>query len=293
MKALALRIAAACACCVASTAACSIAVDDIPLDVSVTDAQGRDWTMRGHVCRPAIATNVPLAIINHGSTSDERERASMEPEPCDGPIARWFVERGFAAVFVLRLGHGSSVGPWLESFHCTRAGFRASGLQTARQIDAIVAAAVKLPDVFADGVVVVGHSAGGWGTIAYASAPHPQVVAAINISGGRGGHYRNLANTNCHPEHLIEAAADFGRTATLPMLWVYARNDSYFGPVFAAALQHAFNAAGGAARLVETGDSGNEGHALFYAAPGIWGPLFTDYLAARGVALNEAATAAH
>ena len=259
----------------------AVAVEEIALQVPVKDAQGHAWTMRGHVCRPATQAQVPLAVVNHGSISNKSERAAMEPEPCDGPIARWFVSHGFAAAFVLRLGHGRVDSPWIESFDCTREGFRRSGLETARQIQAIVDAASRLPHIAADRVVVVGHSAGGWGTIAYVSQPHANVVAAINISGGRGGHYLNKPNSNCHPEHLIEAAADFGKTATLPMLWVYARNDSFFGPARALSLQHAFSAAGGIARLVETAESGSEGHALFYEDPDIWGPPFAEYLAAR------------
>lgn len=283
MRSILLFFGAICACVLTPRAGHAIAVEDIALQVPIKDAQGHEWTMRGHVCRPPAQAQVPLAVVNHGSISNKAEREVMEPESCDGPIARWFVAHGFAAAFVLRLGHGKSGSPWLEAFHCTRAGFRQSGLETARQIQAIVEAASRLPHISADRVVVVGHSAGGWGTIAYASQAHANVVAAINISGGRGGHYLNLPNSNCHPEHLIEAAADFGETAKLPMLWVYARNDSFFGPTLVQALQRAFSAAGGTARLVETAASGSEGHALFYENPDIWGPLFADYLAQRGV----------
>jgi len=273
-------VAALCACAFAS-AASAMEVEDVSLQVPVKDAQGHAWMMHGHVCRPATTAQVPLAVFNHGSTSNGKERAAMEPEPCNGPIARWFVDHGYAIAFVLRLGHGKVASPWIEEFHCTREGFRQSGLETARQIDAIVETASRLPDIAADSTIVVGHSAGGWGTIAYASQPHPHVVAAINVSGGRGGHYLNRPNSNCHPEHLIEAAADFGKTAKLPMLWVYARNDSWIGPDLAGSLHRAFSAAGGSARLVVTEASGDEGHAMFYEAPDAWGPVFADYLAAR------------
>jgi dienelactone hydrolase len=282
VRQVARRVALATALWAFASAAAAVEVEEIALQVPLKDAQGRIWMMPGRVCRPATRESVPLAIINHGSTSNALERATVTPEPCDGEIARWFVARGFAAVFVVRLGHGKTTSPWIEEFHCTREGFRQSGLATARQIEAIVETASRLPNIATDRTVVVGHSAGGWGTIAYASMPHPHAIAAINISGGRGGHYLNKPNSNCHSEHLIEAAADFGKTATLPMLWVYARNDSWFGPALVESLQRAFNAAGGSAQLVETDASGDEGHALFYVAPEMWGPTFVDYLASRG-----------
>jgi dienelactone hydrolase len=273
----------------------AVEIEDMPLQVPIKDAQGRLWSMHGHICRPATHAPVPLAVVNHGSTVNRAEREAMVAEPCDSEIAKWFVEHGFAVAFVLRLGHGKGESPWTESFHCTAAGFREAGLETARQIQAIVDAASRLPNIARDGIVVVGHSAGGWGAIAYDSAPHANVAAVINVSGGRGGHYRYAANSNCHPEQLIEAASGFGKTATIPMLWIYARNDSYFGPALASALNHAFTAAGGAVRFEQTPAFDSEGHALLYggtAGSAVWGPLVESYLAERHALPDVAATSA-
>lgn len=258
-------------------------VTESALAVPITDLRGGAWTMPGRVCRPAGARAARVVVINHGSTSDPADRRSWVPASCSSAPAKWFTDRGFAVVFVMRLGHGPGDSPWTESFHCTAEGFYQSGMETARQIAIIVDAARRLPNVVADDAVVIGVSAGGWGTIALDARAHPGVAAFINVSGGRGGHYRNVANSNCHPDALVEAAGRFGKTATTPMLFVYARNDSYFGPTLARSLHTAFSAAGAQADFVLTPPFGDDGHALFGPDDGVaaWGPAVEAYLIAR------------
>jgi dienelactone hydrolase len=136
-----------------------------------------------------------------------------------------------------------------------------------------------------DGVVIVGQSAGGWGTIAYDSIPHPHVSAFIVMAGGRGAHLRNNPTGNCHPERLAEAAARYGATATTPMLWVYALNDTYFRPTIARALYQAFTGAGGRADFEQPSHFDGEGHHLFFGIGGsaVWGPLIERYLAGLSI----------
>ena len=85
------------------------------------------------------------------------------------------------------------------------------------------------PFVRRDGAIVIGQSAGGWGTLAY-NALSPKVSAFIVMAGGRGGHEHDRPNSNCHPVLLVQAARLYGKTASTPMLWIYARNDTYFSP---------------------------------------------------------------
>ncbi len=125
-----------------------------------------------------------------------------------------------------------------------------------------------LPFVRPDSAVVVGQSAGGWGAIAYDSLPHPKVSAFVVMAGGRGGHENHEPNENCRPGRLAEAAKHFGATASTPMLWVYAANDSYFAPPIARALYDAFTAAGGKAELVQPGPYDKDGHRVFLSREG-------------------------
>lgn len=204
---------------------------------------------------------------------------------CDQEAAQWFTTRGYAVVFALRRGYGATGGDWAEGFGgCAQADYIHAGLETARDIAAVVDYATTLPGVRPDGAVVVGQSAGGWGAIAYDSQPHPKVAALVAMAGGRGGHEDNVPNQNCRPERLAEAVGRFGATASTPMLWVYAANDSYFAPQIADALHRAFTAAGGKAALEQPGPYDGDGHRLFFGPGGsvVWGPMVERYLAQQG-----------
>lgn len=106
----------------------------------------------------------------------------------------------------------------------------------ARDLDASLSYATALPYARSDRAVVVGQSAGGWATDGYDGLPHPHAAWLVSMAGGRGGHTKNIANNNCRPDQLIAAAGLLGRTATTPMLWVYAENDSFFDPALVRAM---------------------------------------------------------
>jgi dienelactone hydrolase len=247
----------------------------------VSDAAGRTTLMQVRVCRPAADAPARLVVINHGSPPDPANRPGMQPGRCDQEAAQWFLRRGYVVAFPLRRGYGATGGDWAERYGpCDLADYYHAGLETARDINAAIDFLTTLPFVRPDGVVVVGQSAGGWGTIAYDSVAHPKVIAFIVMAGGRGGHQQDRPNNNCHPERLAEAAGHYGQTATTPMLWVYAANDSFFAPPIARALYQSFTRGGGKAQFEQPGRFDGEGHRLFFGAGGsaIWGPMVERYL---------------
>ena len=111
-------------------------------------------------------------------------------------------------------------------------------------------------------VVVVGQSGGGWGSIALASRNPSSVGAIITFAAGRGGRVDGKPNNNCAPDKLVAATGEFGRAARVPMLWIYAENDSYFGPELTKRMHVAFTAAGGDAEYHLLPAFGNDGHFL-------------------------------
>jgi pimeloyl-ACP methyl ester carboxylesterase len=257
--------------------------------IPVTDAQGRTFQLQARVCRPSADAAASAVLINHGSPANAQERPTMQLGRCDQEAAKWFLSRGYVVVFALRRGYGGSGGEWAENFGgCSPPDYVRGGIETARDIDAIVNYATALPFVRRVGAVVVGQSAGGWGTIAYDSIAHPKVSALVVMAGGRGGHQRDIPNSNCRPDLLAAAAGHFGATAVTPMLWIYTANDSYFGPSIARALWHEFTAAGGKADFNQLGPYDGDGHHLFSGPGGsmIWGPLVERYLAEQRVAPN-------
>jgi dienelactone hydrolase len=220
--------------------------------VPVTDARGHTLQLKGRACYTEGAPPATLVLINHGSPPNASDRSKMELGRC-----------------------GCSGGQYFSA-----------GLVTAADIDATVRGLSSLPFIKPGGAVIVGQSAGGWGTIAYDSVAHPQVAAFVDMAGGRGGHRDDRPHNNCRPDLLVAAAGRYGKTASTPMLWIYTENDSYFAPPLARAMWQEFTAAGGQAEFVNPGPFDGDGHHLFFGAGGsaIWGPLVERYLKERGVA---------
>jgi len=252
-----------------------------PIQIPIDDPSGHAWSMQARLCRPEGVDTPRLVVINHGSPARATDRPTMTLASCDSEAARWFLRRHYAVLFALRLGYGATQGPWTEGYgRCEEADYYRSGLETARQLKAIVDFAVTLPSIDPKDVIVIGQSAGGWGTLAYDSIAHANVLAFINMAGGRGGHFHDKPGSNCRPEALVEAAAKFGKTATTPMLWVYSKNDSYFNPQLASAMYEAFTKAGGKADFASPASFDGDGHHLFFGRNGsdVWGPLVKTYI---------------
>jgi dienelactone hydrolase len=255
---------------------------DETYSIPVTDARRHVVTVKARICRYVSDTPARVVIINHGAPPNPFDRVHMKLGSCEQEAARWFLTRGYVVVQFLRRGYGESGGDYAEQTgSCGRPDFVRSGVETARDIDAVTSYAENLPFVSHDGAVVVGQSAGGWGTIGYDGLPHPAVVAFVVMAGGRGGHHGNVANSNCRPDLLAKAAGMFGKSATTPMLWIYTANDSFFAPPIARAMWREFTSAGGKGEFEQLGPFGEDGHHLFFGPGGsaIWGPFVERYLA--------------
>ena len=210
-----------------------------------------------------------LAVIAHASTENVLRRAQM-PQPEYRALAEQLVARGFAVLVPERLGHGATRGTYLEDQGgCDEADYARSGRATADQIAMALQFLREQPFIRNEPAVVIGHSAGGWGALAFAGAD-PQTVAAIIVfAAGRGGHASDIPGKLCAPHTLIAAAKTFGKTARVPVTWLVAANDSYFPPAFSRELADAFRAGGGTVELKTLPASGSEGHWLVETESGV------------------------
>lgn len=268
------------------TAVVSAPIRERFLLVPLTIGRDRVVQLHARLCLPNSAGPATLVLINHGSPPVASDRPKMKLGRCDQEAAQWFLSRGYVVAFVLRRGYGETGGDWAEGqFGCTHPDYMHEGIETAIDIDATVDFLTRQSEVRPSNAVVVGQSAGGWGAIAYASAPHPKVAAFVVMAGGRGGHRDFRPRNNCRPELLADAAGRFGKTARTPMLWIYTENDSYFEPSIARAMYHSFATAGGVADFEQPGAYGTDGHRLFFGPGGsaIWGPLIERYLVLQHV----------
>jgi dienelactone hydrolase len=119
------------------------------------------------------------------------------------------------------------------------------------------------PDADPGRIVLMGVSAGGWGSLAAASQPLKGLVGVVNFAGGRGSRGPDEV---CKPDELVAAAARYGRGSRVPELWIYSVNDRFFGPELARRLHRAFTEAGGQARFVAAPAYGADGHRYIRAA---------------------------
>jgi dienelactone hydrolase len=234
--------------------------------------------LQTRVLRPTGAGPFPLAIVSHGSPPDPSQRPAM-PVPTYASASNWLLQRGYMVALPLRRGYGETGGPWLENFgSCSSPDYYRAGLTTAEDIRAAIDFFRARSDVHRDRALLVGFSAGGWGSLAAASQHPPGVFAVVNFAGGRGGHHPKVGN--CAPQRLVAAAGRYGSTARIPTLWLYAANDSFFAPDLARKMFDAFVRAGGRAEFVALPAFGSDGHRVFGAADGraLWQPPVEKFL---------------
>jgi dienelactone hydrolase len=242
-------------------------------------AQDRSTLMWTDVFRPPGDGPFPLAVIAHGSTQNELRRMHY-PLPQYQALAEWLVARGYTVAVPQRPGHGETGGPYYEDQHgCANADFRNAGLNAAAAIDAAIGYMIGQKFVRRD-AIVFGQSAGGWGALALASRNVRPVRAVVAFAAGRGGRVDGAAGKNCAPDRLVAAAGEFGRTARMPTLWIYAENDSHFAPALSKRMVDAFRIAGGRAKYLLLPAIGTDGHELVHDRDAVeqWGPIVETFL---------------
>ena len=245
-------------------------LDSVPF----SQPNGPTLYLKAIVARPAAAGRFPLVVISHGSP-----RRITEPEKRDLDWADWiaddFARRGWAAATVLRRGYGASYGAVADSYGaCNEPQFRAAGLTSTQDIVQAVRYFQKQAFVDPTRLLLVGVSAGGFGSIAAASLAPTGVVAVVNFAGGRGS---VSADVVCKPDELVEAYGDFGKTVRVPSLWIYSQNDHFFGPDLARRMFAAFKSSGAPGELIIAPPYQRDGHNLIFGQP-IWRDAVYDFL---------------
>ncbi len=242
-----------------------------------------------YVVRPVGDGPFPLVVMNHGVSLNQRER-SFFPLVEFRDAAMWFARRGYMVVAPSGSGYGAAALDEPERglyslFYsgvggCDNPNFREAGLAVALIDKWIMYYMIGQKLIGPDNVVVVGQSAGGWGAIALSSRKVPAVRGIITFAAGRGGRVGGKPNNNCAPDKLVEATGEFGRTARIPMLWIYAENDTFFGPALSRKMHEAYAGAGGLAEYHMLPPFGSDGHFLIDSADAIplWAPLVSRFL---------------
>ncbi|MEY9740982.1 dienelactone hydrolase [Bradyrhizobium japonicum] len=251
--------------------------EDLRIPMTEAGPQG----LEAFLVRPAGTKRYPIALLSHGSPRSFDDRATMSAHKYYG-IALEYARRGFAALIVMRRGYGTSPGGRVDSVGgCANAAYLPAAAVAVADLRAAIDAMGRRADVTTSGMIAAGHSAGGLATVALTAQAPPGLIAAISFAGGRGSRDDDDV---CNEDGLVRAFATFGKTSRVPMLWVYATNDSFFGSDLARRLYDGFRGNGGHAKFIAAPPYGDDGHYL-YSVVGRpqWTPYLDAFLRERGL----------
>ncbi|MBV9462233.1 MAG: alpha/beta hydrolase [Bradyrhizobium sp.] len=258
--------------------------EDLRIPMAAAGPRG----LEAFLMRPRAPRKYPLALISHGTPRDHGNRAGMTAEGYRG-LAVEFAKRGFAALVVLRRGYGTSPGGKVDSYGtCANPDYRGALAVSVADLQAAIAAMRSRSDVTTDGMIAIGHSAGGLATIGLTAQAPAGLAAAISFAGGRGSSSPGMV---CGDKVLVDTMRQMGTTSRAPMLWVYAKNDRFFGPQLAHRFRDAFVAGGGKVTFVDAPAFGNDGHFLFSVnTVSSWTPYVDNFLRAQDLPARAPAT---
>lgn len=252
-------------------------------DLRIPFAAAGPHGLEALLIHPPAPAHPPLALISHGSPRDSAQRKAMSPYQFYAQALE-FARRGFAALVVMRRGYGTSDGAAEDLGPCGRRDYLGRAHYSTADLKAAVAAMAQRSDLTTDGMIAVGHSAGGFASVALTADPPAGLAAAISFAGGRG----SIAEDEvCQEDDLVAAFGALGKTSKTPMLWVYAQNDKFFDPDLAWRFFTAFTKAGGKAEFIAAPPFGEEGHYLFSSGTTAWPAIVDAFFATQHLGLGR------
>lgn len=239
---------------------------------------GKPFKFETTLFKPPGDGPFPLLVMNHG-----KDRGSPVDQRRDRFLAlsREFVKRGYAVAVPMRKGFSKSTGTYSD-YGCN---MKDNGQQQADDVQAVLDALVKLPYIDREHIVIAGQSYGGLATVAFGTRRYPGVRGLINFAGGL-----RIDGAGCDwKTSLVKAMGNYGAKSSLPSLWFYGENDSYFDHPLAQQMQASYQAGGGAVQLVAYGSFKNDAHGMVGSRDGvsIWLPDTERFLKSIGMPADE------
>ncbi|MEE4674558.1 hypothetical protein V2K57_09265 [Pseudomonas alliivorans] len=216
------------------------------------------------VVRPVDGEKLPIALIVNGSSAEDPSAAHAD---WLSSMAHDFAHRGWLAVSIVWPGYGHSTGRFMNEGGNCAAPQVANFLEAhGEELGAALAALRERPDVDPTLALGVGISIGGASMLNLGARSGHPLAAIINISGGVY-HYSKAgtADPDCslYQADLIRTVTRFGAGNSTPTLWIYAKNDPFFGPDLVDQMIAGYRSQGGIADLVMLAPFGKDGHTLF------------------------------
>jgi dienelactone hydrolase len=248
-------------------------INEQVLMLPVTE-NGKQLQFETTLYKPPGEGPFPLLLMNHGK---ERGKPATQKRDRFLAMGREFVRRGYAVAVPMRKGFSKSEGVYSD-FGCN---MHDNGMLQAEDIEAALRSLTKMSWVDHDRVIVAGQSYGGLATMAFGTRQFPGVRGLLNFAGG----LRIDGNYCDWKAALVTAFTSYGSRTSLPSLWFYGENDSYFDPSLAQRLQTAYQSAGGSSQLIAYGSFKSDSHGLISSRDGIpvWWPETERFLQRIGL----------
>jgi dienelactone hydrolase len=228
--------------------------DASPLNVTIGQRVVRLEALT--VRRAAATGRLPIALIAHGKPTTQGRMSDRHANEYL-PQARDLARRGWLAVVVMRRGFGQSDGPQPVPLSCASKSLVERFDADADDIQATLAKVTQRADADPTRMIAIGVSAGGAAVISLSARNPLGLRAVVNVSGG-------LRFESCPKEDmLVSAFRGYGARSRIPSLWMYAENDSFFGPDLVHRMRAAFGESGGDSKLVMFEPEGKDGHQMF------------------------------
>ncbi len=241
-------------------------------------SNGSELKFETTIFRPPGDGPFPLLLMNHG-----KDRGNPAKQARDRFLAmsREFVKRGYVVAVPMRKGFAASGGTYSD-FGCNMTD---NGQQQADDVESALRSLVQQPWVDKDRIIVAGQSYGGLATVAFGTRNFPGVRGLLNFAGGL-----RIDGSSCDwKASLVTAFTSYGARTTLPSLWFYGENDSYFDHPLAERLQQAYQSAGGPSQLIAYGKFKNDSHGMIGSRDGIaiWAPETERFLKSLGMPAEQ------
>ncbi len=275
------------------------AVNGRTASVPVREASGELARMQVTVFLPPGRWPFPVMLFSHGRDPSAAARSELAVGVSQAQVLFWLA-RGVAVVSPVRPGYGASAGADLEGMgvrvddagRCLgHADFRKATDAAVRSIETTLQWLRGQRWADADEVVLVGQSAGGLAALAAGARGLPGVVGVVNFAGGAGGNPELAPGSSCAPGQIASLFAGYGRSTTVPSLWMYALNDQYWGPSMPREWHAAFARGGSPSTFVQTPAlPDGDGHGLGSHAPALWASAVDTFLAQLGAPWDAVST---
>ena len=260
---------------------------ELPITITNVHAQSYSHLVTITIFRDDSRQRAPFLVLNHGRPPQREELEKVGRERFAAQ-AQYFVSKGFVVFVPTRIGYGVTGGEDVEnSGPCSAKDFSSAFECAAQEIVAVIQYARASPFVDSMHGLVAGVSVGGLASIAVAARNVRGVLGAVNFSGGNGGNAVDHPERPCGSDVLRRLIYTFGKSTSIPTLWLYSENDKYWGKYFPREWFRAFKESGGNGAFISLPPLmpplGDDGHKIFGKDPAAWHPAFETFLRQIGM----------